>query len=357
MNLKFNHGGDTIIIPTTDEQPSGKRLAIRHDDTIYYAPIVGTDNANASSVKLVFGGGTYALPAIASDTVLPAVLFSDPNDPTNCDAATVYCGFYDFGVIADANSSLGYDPTLANGIAYYPGLKNISVAPNVPNATVICNSTETSILSNVYVTGGGSANVITGGIGKNAIRFTNGSAGIVVGYGIGAAENGYYSIAADESVHIKFATHTDDVTNDTLIGYDRFDPCSYFRGTDRVYCSGTVAEVAYEKCGVAASKMDSLFTAYVTYEYTDDNSNVQPCTVMLPGIVKKPISFVSLDSAGSPTWQTDDVAARSMSIHEGTTKLTSTKIKNLSVPKSVSAYPDNIAYLDALYANMQGGSS
>ena len=61
MKLKYNHDGVTLIIALTDTKPAGKSFAVRHNGTVYYAPLVPVDDPLATDCTIVFDGQPYAL--------------------------------------------------------------------------------------------------------------------------------------------------------------------------------------------------------------------------------------------------------------------------------------------------------
>lgn len=75
MKLKYNHNGETESIPLSKKKPEGKRLAIRHDEQIFYAPLVDAGDATASNMHTVFKGEMLAvrqMPAPEIENILIA---------------------------------------------------------------------------------------------------------------------------------------------------------------------------------------------------------------------------------------------------------------------------------------------
>lgn len=237
----------------------------------------------------------------------------------------------DFGIIADSDNPNGYDPTLTNGTEYYANLYSITATRE--NSTIV-GSSKASHITIV----GGKDNVLTGGIGTDRYYFKSGG-GIITDFGIGA---GY------GTGNVAFPAATTDE------GYNRFDPTSYARGADSLSVGGTILEIAYAP-NYSTGTLDSLLTVYVTYD--NDGDLIADYTIMLPDIVKRPTNA----TANPPKFLTDLNGVKSIKAadsRQGTTKLLATTLVTaLAVTKDNSAYPDNIAYLDALYTNIKGGSS
>ena len=61
MKLKYNHKGQIESIPLSRNKPEGKRLAIRHNEQTFYAPLVDAGDATASNMRTVFKGEMFAV--------------------------------------------------------------------------------------------------------------------------------------------------------------------------------------------------------------------------------------------------------------------------------------------------------
>lgn len=75
MKLKYNHNGETESIPLSKKKPEGKRLAVHHDDSNFYAPLVDAGDATASNLRTTFKGEMLAvrqMPAPEIENILIA---------------------------------------------------------------------------------------------------------------------------------------------------------------------------------------------------------------------------------------------------------------------------------------------
>lgn len=79
MKLKYNYQGETDSIPFSTRKPSGKRLAIHHNDQNHYAKVVPPDDAHASNLPVGVNGEIFAVqsqapPEITAVNVAPSAV-------------------------------------------------------------------------------------------------------------------------------------------------------------------------------------------------------------------------------------------------------------------------------------------
>lgn len=346
MRFKYNHGGETHELALTTDRPSGKRFAVRHNDEIYYAPLVDTNSANASALRVTFGGGVYAL-ASANQEYSPSTDFIFSEDGKS---VTINSAFADFGVQVD---------NLPQGEEIYPSLESIFASQS--NSTIFGNAQK-----NHVTLAGGDKNFIVGGIGSDNYYF-NGGGGVIVGFGTNVIKNGQIVYGEDNAtLAISLAADVTQAADSVHTAYNRNDPTSYMQGNDRLYVNGTVVEIAFSGHALNSSEKSSVFSAYVTYDADGNTATTDNTyTVLLSNIVKAPTK-----TGSAPRWKTDDVAAQTLKIYDtssGTSKVLSYAALNaLFETKANSDYTDNIAALDAFYEStpyyknfvtLQGGNS
>lgn len=280
MKLKYKHGGETHAIPFSTDKPTGKRLAVRHNNRTYYASLVSTNDSLASDLHIVFGGGTYALSAGETPVeIVESFDFGAADSPTSATAVTLLGNYGDFGVIADSSQPEGYNVTLTNGSEYYTSLQAITVTQ--PNSTIIGNDNA----NDITITGG-DENLVRGGLGDDTIHFDS-SGGVIVDFGVGVNLSG---------AGITFAASTSQQSTSSYYAYDRFDTGSYKNGTDSLIITGTVSGFYYDTTSSTNRKMP-VMDCVVTYADANANEHV----ILLRNITKK-ASTKSSTKPASRVW-------------------------------------------------------
>lgn len=265
MNLKYNHDGNIIEIPFSSEQPSGKSLAVRHNDTTYYAALVDTADSAASDFRIVFDGGTYALssgasgdedePVYSTEQILS---FSSSSEQTAW-GVTIQSHYGDLGVIADSNSDTGYNVTLANGTEYFTGIHSITANQNSTSVIAGANGGNTKIFLS-----GGKNNYIVTGMNQDSIYFNEGG-GVCADFCVKA------NTKAGSGVSLASFTSQQETSN--ILAYNRFDTGSYQKSRNSLVVNGTVTGIFCDTSTVSSIKSVPTMDVFVTY--TDTHSKDQ----------------------------------------------------------------------------------
>lgn len=117
MNLKINQNGSAITIPL-QSSASAPRLAVRYNNTNFYAPFVATGTADASPLHICIGNSAFALSNGAQPAV--ALLTAADINATSADFRNALHAIVDDPVSAFGNS-LGYMPKDATQVVELEG--------------------------------------------------------------------------------------------------------------------------------------------------------------------------------------------------------------------------------------------
>ncbi|MBR2733098.1 MAG: hypothetical protein IKD80_02455, partial [Selenomonadaceae bacterium] len=323
------NGGDVTVnnYKSNDRISLASGYAISGDPTVESGSVKLTVTDGTNSGTLTINGITATTPVKVGSDSGEKILYFKSGDDAGANAGSFNNADPGRATAVTAGGGIGDYGKLEDNAQTYGNLSSITASND--NAHLVGNS-----LANTFVLTGGESNILTGGIGKDTFIFGEGGGGIITDFGSGAT---------------KFGSGTALATAPTEDNRDK--PSEYAEGNDILKVNGTVVEIAFNGHGVASTKNNAAFTAYVTYDADGDGTG--DYTVMLGNIAKAPTK-----TGSSPVYKTDDVAAKTLKIwdtsSDGTTSkvLSSTALSKLFV--TTSEYETNITALNDIVTNSGG---